>query len=83
MKDYGITMETGSVSNRPIIRKKSISLINIGIVKSGKKLIFQKRQGEELVKFKSPSTRVCLIRAEKIENKVFVGFLVIYCDVFS
>lgn len=46
-----------------------MSPINIGIIKSGKKPVFQKRQGEELVKFRSPSTSVCLIRAEKIENK--------------
>lgn len=72
MKDYGITMETGRVSNRPIIRKKSISPINTGIVKSGKKLIFQKSQGEELVNLSHLLPRVCLIRAEKIENKEYL-----------
>lgn len=33
MKDYVVTMEIGKVSQRPIIRKKNMSPINIGIPK--------------------------------------------------
>lgn len=33
MKGYIITMEIGSVSNRPIIGEKNMSPINIGIAK--------------------------------------------------
>lgn len=34
MKDYVVAMETGRISNRPIIRgEKSMSPINVGIVK--------------------------------------------------
>lgn len=47
----------------------------LGLLQSGKKLMFQKRKVEELVPFRSHSTKVCLIRAEKIESKrVTVGF---------
>lgn len=52
--------------------------INTGIVKSGKKPIFQKRQWEELVKFRFPSTRVCLIRAEKIESEIVIVDFLLY-----
>lgn len=56
--------------------------INIGIVKSGKTNISEKARGR-LVKFKFPSIRVCLIRAEKIESETVIVDLLLYNLMFS
>lgn len=42
-------METGRVSNGPIIRKKVCVQLILGLLISGKKPLFQERQGEKLV----------------------------------
>lgn len=49
MKDYTVTMETGRVSNGPVIRKKACVQLILGLLISGKKPLFQEKQGKKLV----------------------------------